>query len=275
MRKSKKIKVMCSRLAAICQHVAATPTFSYVSSVSRMPTRTVSRDLKARIPALFNQQGFNVNEICGILDIKKTIIYQTLSYARAYGIPYNPHAHKPGRKRVLSPGDLKFIVALLNHRHCLYLDEIQKQLCNERGTSVSVTTLLSTLRRLHYSRKGVSSRALERDDLLRSAFMNRIADEVTNPDMLMFIDEAARNKRTSARTRGWSLVGKQCIQRRPFGRGQRFSILPILTLDGIITYDIIPGSVTSQRFLQFLRELVVRIFIYLFAQNIYLTQRIP
>jgi transposase len=36
-----------------------------------------------------------------------------------------------------------------------------------------------------------------------------------------------------------------------------FSILPILTLDGIITHDVIPGSVTSERFLRFLRELVI------------------
>ncbi|THU81199.1 hypothetical protein K435DRAFT_570954, partial [Dendrothele bispora CBS 962.96] len=33
-------------------------------------------------------------------------------------------------------------------------------------------------------------------------------------------------------------------------------ILPVLTLDGIITYDLIPGPVTSARFVQFLRELI-------------------
>lgn len=128
-----------------------------------------------------------------------------------------------------------------------------------------IPTLLRTLQHLHYSHKGVSVRALERDDLRRSAFMNKIADEVTNPDMLMFVDEAARNKRTSGRPKGWSLVGKRCVQRRCFGRGERFSILPILSLDGIITYDIIPGSVTSERFLQFLRELVVCVSTYFFV----------
>jgi len=222
-----------------------------------MPTHTVSKDLKARIPVLFYKQGFNVKDICGLLGIKKTLIYRTLSYTRAYGVPFNPHAHKFGQKRILSPGDVKFIVALLNHRHSLYLDEIQRQLCNERRIFISITTLLRTLRRLHYSHKGVSARALERDDLLRSAFMNMIADVITSPDMLMFVDEAARNDRTSIRAKGWSLVGKRCTQRRCFGRGQRFSVLPILTLDGIITYDIVPGSVTSRRFLQFLRELVI------------------
>jgi len=119
---------------------------------------------------------------------------------------------------------------------------------------------MRALHHLHYSRKCVTVHAMERDDLMRSAFMNRIADEVPSPDMLIFIDEAARNRRASARPKGWSLVGRRCVQRRHFIRGQRFSILPILTLDGIITYDIILGSVNSERFVQFLRELVVCLF---------------
>jgi len=90
--------------------------------------------------------------------------------------------------------------------------------------------------------------------------MNHIADIVTDPNMLMFGDEAAKDERTSARKRGWALRGSRCIQRRRFVRGRRFSILPILTLDGIIAYDIVEGSVTSERFLQFLQELVVSSF---------------
>ena len=99
--------------------------------------------------------------------------------------------------------------------------------------------------------------------VMRSAFMNRIVDEVPNPDMLIFTDEAARNRRASEWTKGWALVGRRCVQRRHFIRGQRYSILPILTLDGIIAYDIIPGSVNSERFMEFLRELVVRFFLHL------------
>lgn len=78
-----------------------------------------------------------------------------------------------------------------------------------------------------------------------------------DPAMLMFVDEAARNKRTSARRWGWSLKGRRCVQRRCFVRGQRYSILPILTLDGIIVHDIIEGSVTAEKFLHFLERLVV------------------
>ena len=87
--------------------------------------------------------------------------------------------------------------------------------------------------------------------------MNHIADIVTNADMLMFVDEAAWNRHTSGRRKGWSFNGQRCVQHRFFVRGERFSILPVLTIDGIITHDIIPGSVTTDRFLLFLRELVI------------------
>lgn len=223
-----------------------------------MPPRNVSKDLKDRIPPLYYEQHYKVKEICEILGVKKSLVYQTLAYHRDYGVSYNPHSHRSGRPRSLSMIDIKFVRSLLERRHASYADELQRGLLNQRGVPTSVTTILRTMRRLHYSQKTVSIRALERNDLVRSDFMNRVADEVPNPDMLMFIDEAARNKRTSGRRKGWSLRGRRCVQRRCFVRGQRYSILPILTLDGIITYDIIPGSVTSELFVAFLREHVVR-----------------
>jgi hypothetical protein len=139
----------------------------------------------------------------------------------------------------------------------MYLDELQDELLRRRGVDVSVPTLLRSLRRLHFSRKSVSIRALECNDLDRSIYMNQFAELVTDPAMAMFIDEAARNKKNPSRKMGWSLSGRRCVERRCFVRGQRFSILPVLTLDGIIAHDIIPGLVTSDLFVKFLRTHVV------------------
>ena len=87
--------------------------------------------------------------------------------------------------------------------------------------------------------------------------MNLIGSLVDDPNMLMFTDESARDERTSARRYGWATWGQRCVCRKFFVRGCQFSIIPILTLDGIITYDIIEGPVTAARFLEFLREMVV------------------
>ena len=222
-----------------------------------MPPHSVSRDIKARIPVLRYELGFSVKDICRVLGIKKSLVYKTLQFYHAHGTTYNPHARRQAQRHQLSSIDVSFIRALLSQDHTIYLDEIQEQLLVRRNVHVSVPTLTRTLRRLHFTNKGVSGRAYERNDQLRAVFMNNIADIVTNPDMLMFGDEAAKNERTTARRRGWSVQGSRCVQRKVFVRGRRFSILPILTLDGIIAYDIIEGSVTSDRFLQFLRELVV------------------
>jgi hypothetical protein len=104
--------------------------------------------------------------------------------------------------------------------------------------------------------------------------MNSIAELVTDPAQLVFIDEAARNKKNTVRKFGWSLVGRRCVQRRCFVRGQRFSILPALTLDGIIAHNIIPGSVTSIKFVEFLREHVVcSVYIYIVPHLLLISSR--
>ncbi|KAJ8509197.1 hypothetical protein ONZ45_g8604 [Pleurotus djamor] len=162
-----------------------------------------------------------------------------------------------GRPRLLNTSHTNTIQALIERQHTIYLDEIQDKLAEIHGIHASIPTISRVIRRLNFTRKTTSARALERNELNRSIYMNRIAGLASDPDMLMFVDEAARNRRTSARTQGWARRGARCVQRRFFVRGQRYSILPILTLDGIITYDIIHGSVTSERFLKFLREFVM------------------
>lgn len=221
--------------------------------------RTVSRNLKARIPVLRFELGFSVKEICKILGIRKTLVYQTLRYHCIYGTTLNPHARANSGPRKLSQINLAFIRDMIAQQHSLYLDEIQEELVARWGILVSIPTLARTLCRLDFSHKKVSAQAIERNKIMRAAFMNKIGTEVLDPAMLMFTDETARDERTSSWRLGWSKVGTRCVQRRCFVRGQCYSILPVLTLDGLITWDIIEGSVTSERFVQFLREHVVRV----------------
>src|SRR5882762_7845199 len=218
----------------------------------------ISNDLKARIPALRHEQGFSVKKICQLLNIKKTLAYETLCNHCRYGVTFDVNAQQHGHHCTLTSTDLSFICMLLDNQHTIYLDEIQEQLLLRRGVKVSLPTLTRTLRQLHFTHKDISGKALERNDRLRAIYMNRIADLVPDPEMLMFGDEAHKDERTSNRRTGWSCRGARCVQRKCFVRGKRFSILPIITLDGIIVHDIIEGSVTSERFVEFLRELVVR-----------------
>jgi len=128
---------------------------------------------------------------------------------------------------------------MISQHHSIYLDEIQEELLARRGTMVSIPTLARTLCRLDFSHKSISAKAVERNEIARAAFMNRIGMEVSDPAMLMFTDETAKDERTSSRRRGWSRVGTRCVQRRCFVRGRRYSILPVLTLDGLIAKSVL------------------------------------
>jgi transposase len=167
--------------------------------LTTMPPRSVSLDLKARIPILRYLHGFSIKDICEVLGIKKSLAYKTLQFHHTHGTTHNPYARRRGRRRQLDSTDVSFIRALLSQDHTVYLDEIQEQLHTRWNVRVSIPTLTRTLRRMHFTNKDVSSRAYERNEQLRAVFMNNITDVVSNPDMLMF---GMKRQRMSARLRG-------------------------------------------------------------------------
>src|ERR1700735_1422237 len=110
------------------------------------------------------------------------MIYQTLNYHRNYGVTYNPAAFSCfpcGQPCTLTNTDLNLIKSLLSQDPTLYLDELQDELLMHRGVSISIPTLLRSLRRIHFSQKSVSICALERNNMDRSIYMNYFAEMVS------------------------------------------------------------------------------------------------
>ncbi|KZV78465.1 hypothetical protein EXIGLDRAFT_592507, partial [Exidia glandulosa HHB12029] len=66
------------------------------------------------------------------------------------------------------------------------------------------------------------------------------------------IDESAVNERTARRERGYSEVNTRCVQRELLARGTTFSMLPALSLDGIIALDVFEGAVNRERLLSWI-----------------------
>jgi hypothetical protein len=89
---------------------------------------SILNNLKAHILALCHEQGLSVKKICHLLNIKKTLVYQTLHCYHQYGITYNVNVQQHGHCHTLTSTDLLFIPMLLNQQHTIYLDEIQEQL---------------------------------------------------------------------------------------------------------------------------------------------------
>ena len=223
-----------------------------------MPRKGTSEDLKACIPFLYHE-GYPVKDICHLLSIKKTLVYDVLSRYQQFGTISNPYRYlcTVGCPHALNQADYAFLSAIIDHRRSIYLDELLEELQLKRHVRTTFSTLSRTLQQLGVTRKAVSARAYEWNDLSRALYMNRIAKEVPDANMLMFLDEAAKDERTVSRRYGRSKRGIRCVTRRRFIHGTRYSIIPVLTLDGIIAYDIVEGPVDTERFIKFLKDQVV------------------
>lgn len=101
----------------------------------------------------------------------------------------------------------------------------------------------------------MTKEALERSDMLRARWLGEIGQY--RAEQFVFIDEAGVDDHTAVRKVGWAGLGQACVCRVAFLRGQKFSILPALGINGIIALDIFEGSVNGERFVEFIRDHLV------------------
>ena len=70
-------------------------------------------------------------------------------------------------------------------------------------------------------------------------------------NQLLFLDESAANERTMDRKYGWAPIGVTPHKYKSIKRSERWSILPVYTIDGFYVWDIIQGSYTKELFNEF------------------------
>jgi transposase len=222
-----------------------------------------SNDLRERMVIWSVEFGKKTDEIAELAGCSERTVREVLRLHRDFGEVRNPLAQRRGAPRSLDMGDLNYLSALLQAQPTLYLDELQEKLLAERNNSVSIATLSRAIRGLNLSHKRVSKQAAERNELLRAIWMAEYGD--IPADYCVWLDESSVDDRTNQRTHGWAPLGAACVQRATFIRGQRYSVLPALTADGLIACDIFEGSVTKEKFVRFLNEDLVRLYLGCFA----------
>ena len=112
--------------------------------------------------------------------------------------------------------------------------------------------------------------ASERSTWKRLEYMSRIGEYEAH--QLVFVDESSVDRRTTYRGRAWSIRGTRAQRKAFFVRGRRyvsaivlyclvlmirrFSVLPALSLDGILHCDIVEGSFCTATFTRFIGRLL-------------------
>jgi transposase len=186
---------------------------------------------------------------CDISTIYKVI--------RRFRLTGNPHALPQGHPRYLiNEQDIRYVLALLQANPALFLDELQLRLYTDRYLWVSISTISRALAQHGYSYKKLAKQAAERNAFLRACWLAQYGD--IPAECCIWLDKSGVSDRDHFCANGWSPIGIAPVRSESFARDIRLTMIPALTVDGIIGMDIFDGGVGKPEFLQFLRQQLVR-----------------
>ena len=77
-----------------------------------------------------------------------------------------------------------------------------------------------------------------------------------HPDQLIFADESHFNRLTLRRPYAWSIRGERAQRYEFTFRGTKYSMLPTLSLDGILHLEVLENAITGEDFRQFVEGLL-------------------
>ncbi|KAF7337735.1 DDE family endonuclease [Mycena sanguinolenta] len=139
-----------------------------------------------------------------------------------------------------------------------YLDELQQTLAETCGRYVSLSTIWRALKRSGYTMMKLTRKAIERSALKRARYTFHVGLYYL-PYQLVFVDESSCDRRTSYRGKAWAIIGQRAVRKAFFcARKTVYSVLPAISLDGILWVDIVEGSFNSESFEQFIDGLLDR-----------------
>jgi transposase len=209
-------------------------------------------------------------EIAGICDFSERTLSRVVQRHRATGSVAKAAVLGAGRPRLLDNKDAAYLIRLAKHRPSMFLDEYQHFLDTHRHLPVSIATIHRTFERAGLKVKRVQKMASERDPIQEGIFLHRISQYPAH--YLVPLDETSKDDRTYARLWGRSPVGERVEEYSPFVRKRRFTGIAAMGLDkGIIAARVIEGSSDRDTFMDFLRNDLVSVILFLGSLFIYLT----
>lgn len=165
--------------------------------------------------------------------------------------------HTRGPPTLLTRAQAALFLEIIDLDPTLFLDELQEEIWRRTGEWPSLSTVQTeVVHRLGLTLKiGRRVHALK-DPEAQAEFSLRIAAYPRR--FLLFGDESAVTERALHRKKARSPRGLRSIIRLPKIQGKRYSVLPIVSENGVVTVLVKEGSVSRKEFTRFLRKSLVR-----------------
>ena len=223
-----------------------------------MVNRRISSDLKECALTLWDR-GWDYEDISDALLVSVASLYRWRNNFENFGSVTRPPSAPKGRARIITRAVLTAVHTLYASESDLYLDELVLWLAMEHDIIISTSALCQNLKSAGLTRKILHKIALERDEELREQWKEMQVSAAFLPDGSQFVclDKTSKNELTYARKYGQAYSGERAELKDVFIRGDRYSLVAALTIEGYIATHVVPGSLNSMDFLEFVQEQVV------------------
>jgi len=220
-----------------------------------MPYRYISPDQKQRILVLLDH-GLDLETIADIFGCSTRSIERWENNYERYGNVIPPRLNARGPRPSISADIANDIYELLRDDPSLYLDEIADWLVVAHDLDVPISTLDRAIRAMSLTRKRMKKAATERDEVERTEHMEYCRANL-RASICIWTDESSYDERTVFRKYGRWLLGERAELSEPFRRGERWSILPALSINGYLAHRVVPDAVDGVEFFDFIVNEVV------------------
>lgn len=223
-----------------------------------MVFRRISEDLKQRVLFLY-ESGWIPQDICDVMGVSERSLYRWAANVREYGTVARPHQPIQGRPRRLDSEQTEELLAVVQDAPEVFLDEITDWIAVAYGMRMPKSTLWDILSDCGMSYKMLSKAAAERDDEARRQWKEYMQENWVASQVVV-VDETSKDDRTIYRHHGWSARGTRAETTAQFVRGQRYSLVAAMGVDGYLASRVVEGSVDGEEFFDFIVQDVVSVY---------------
>ncbi|KJA25913.1 hypothetical protein HYPSUDRAFT_133934 [Hypholoma sublateritium FD-334 SS-4] len=194
-----------------------------------MVNRRISPDLKVTALRLW-ELGWDVELITESLSISRASIYRWRQIFEETQSVNRPPSAPMGRPRAIIRAVMTAIVEVYNNKADAYLDELVWWLAVHHDLPISRSALQKNLVSVGLTHKLLHKIARERDEEVRAEF-RAVIHEHSNGEHADFVDN--------------------------FVRGERYSMVAAITVEGYVSTRVIPGSFNAAEFYDYVVEQIL------------------
>jgi len=173
-----------------------------------------------------------------------------------YGSVIPPHNPLQGHPSALNAEQMNAIFNVLDQAPEMFLDEIQDWVALHHGAAISCSALHYIIQDAGLTFKMLHKAASERDEVAREEFRTYIWEHLV-AEQVIAADESSKDDRTIFECFGRAPHGHWASIDADFVRGDHYSIVAAIGVDGYVATRVVPGSVDGDEFFEFIVEDVV------------------